>query len=285
MIFYNPVWQGGGDFCVYDGAEELRRMYLGDIAKDAEKFCKMPVPADGAAIKAAKQRQYGIRGFAVLRRQLDQAMTVLRAKKPGRIFTLGAGCDSDVASILYLNEMYSGKLLLLWMDGHGDLNSPDESSSGLFFGMPARAVQGGCRCITIGLSAGYLKPGQHILLGGRDLDPAEVNYIRRQEIPVLDSCITPEKLTEKLRMRAAALCGDTIPKLYIHLDLDVLEPSEFSNTPLPVPGGMHTASLMPILETLREQFPIAGMSLSEYLPAGEKIQLLQDIIHFGISVQ
>ncbi|WP_368501527.1 arginase family protein [Phascolarctobacterium sp.] len=56
------------------------------------------------------------------------------------MFSVGGGCDADVPVIAYLNKKYGGKLTVLWLDAHGDLNSPQESQTGLFYGMPARTL-------------------------------------------------------------------------------------------------------------------------------------------------
>ena len=59
---------------------------------------------------------------------------------PDKLFTLGGGCDADVPCLLYLNEEYRGDLTVIWFDAHGDLNTPEESATSLFYGMPLRSL-------------------------------------------------------------------------------------------------------------------------------------------------
>ncbi len=95
-----------------------------------------------------------------------------------RIFSIGGGCDADVPVISHLNKLYDGNLFVLWLDAHGDLNSPEESKTGLFYGMPARILIDG-RDIFPDIIERPLMPHQIIHIGGRDFDKPELGYIKK----------------------------------------------------------------------------------------------------------
>jgi len=93
------------------------------------------------------------------------------------VFTVGGGCDADIASILYANERYDSDLVVLWMDAHGDINEPSSSGTHLFYGMPIRALLGDCGKSFLDIINKPLIPDQFIHFGGRDIEPEEKTFI------------------------------------------------------------------------------------------------------------
>lgn len=63
---------------------------------------------------------------------MQSAYERLREDAPDKVFILGGGCDADVPVIVYLSEKYQSDLTIIWLDAHGDLNTPGESASSLF---------------------------------------------------------------------------------------------------------------------------------------------------------
>ena len=73
--------------------------------------------------------------------------------------------------------------------------------------------------------------------------------------------------------------------IYIHIDLDVLDCSEFPYVMVPAAGGMKAAKLLEFLKRLRSEFNIVGMSLLEYTSSEEEeIKALSEIIRIGTSL-
>ena len=103
-------------------------------------------------------------------------LELLTEDAPDRLFTLGGGCDADVPGIVYMNEKYHGELTVLWLDAHGDLNTPGTSSSALFYGMPLRSVMHES-CFGLLENRLPLRATQVIHIGGRDLDTAEEAFL------------------------------------------------------------------------------------------------------------
>ena len=71
-------------------------------------------------------------------------------------------------------------------------------------------------------------------------------------------------------------------KLYIHLDLDVLDEDEFLYTPLPVKGGLFKEELLALLESQKDR--LAGLGIYEYKPAGMKLPYVEQLIKIGVDV-
>ena len=116
MVLLNPVWQGGGDLNTLEGANELENLYLQQV-----KYSETHVLRNN---RSGKRVENQIQGYTILRGQLHETLSLLRTEEPIRLFTIGGGCDADLASILYMNESCGETLSLLWLDAHGDLNAP-----------------------------------------------------------------------------------------------------------------------------------------------------------------
>lgn len=89
-------------------------------------------------------RTHGVIGYEMILAQTENAIQCLEKYHPSHFLTIGGGCDADLASIAYLNERYGGDLTVIWFDAHGDMNAPEESETGLFYGMPARMLMEPC---------------------------------------------------------------------------------------------------------------------------------------------
>lgn len=266
MILLNGQWQGGENRETYDGAMELEHLYL------SKKVCqRVPIAEDGHL-----ELEQSIIGLSVIRKQIQVALDLLKQEKPDTLFTVGGGCDADLASIAYMNEQYEGNLLVVWMDAHGDMNSPEESESHLLYGMPLRTIMGECQPLN-DLIPVTLNSENVVHIGGRDFDKAEADYISREAIAVFPAKTDANAVIELLKKHVDK-------PVYIHLDLDVLEPREFGSTPLPVPDGMHFSTLKTILQIVKSNNNLVGMGLFEYKPIGQTNVLLSELMDFALNI-
>jgi arginase len=127
---------------------------------------------------------------------------------------------------------------IVWLDAHGDVQTPETTSSGYLAGMPLRLLAGyrpELIADRLGLSP---VPERQILLGGaRDLDPPEVAYLQAAEIR---------------QASVPGLTGGGLPDgaLYVHIDMDVVAPAEVPGLRFPTPGG--GPSVAQLADALRE---------------------------------
>ncbi len=121
MIVVNGQWQGGNDTNTYEAAQCIKDTYLTE-----KKYCEVEISLEEELVV-----ENGILGYRPIMKQIEGAINLLNIHKPKRLFTVGGGCDADVASILYMNERYNGDLTVVWLDAHGDINSPIDSKSHL----------------------------------------------------------------------------------------------------------------------------------------------------------
>ena len=157
-------------------------------------------------------------------------------------------CSASLASLPVVAERLPGATLL-WIDAHGDFNTPDTTPSGFLGGMVLAAA---CGLWDSGHGAG-LKPGQVIVVGARDIDAAEGEAMRRHGV----RAIPPAEATPQ---RIAAEIGDA--PVWVHIDWDALEPG-FVPAAYKVGGGLTPAQVKAMLAALPPA-QVAGIELAEF---------------------
>jgi len=140
---------------------------------------------------------------------------------------------------------------LVWLDAHGDLNTPETTPSGFLGGMPFAILLGWCHDdLRSGAGLDPALPEERAaLVGARDLDPGERDAIARSRLVVADDV-------------AAALAGlpDDAP-LHVHLDGDVLDPEDAPGVDFPAPGGWRLPHLVDEMAALAATGRVVGVSL------------------------
>jgi arginase len=132
---------------------------------------------------------------------------------------------------------------LVYFDAHGDFNTPETTLSGMLGGMPV-AIASGMALTRMRLKAGLdpAVPQRSIIEGGvRDNDPLEQDLLDRSEIEQL-SVEDIRTRSEKLHRAMERLSGES-DVIYIHVDMDVLDPREVPGHHLSVKGGPTSAEL------------------------------------------
>lgn len=251
-----PQWQGGPDRQVYHGAMQLCK----EISKQMEL---REIPVDLAEEPTLMNN---IRGYQAITSQLTTAIKEINDYSPSTIFTIGGNCSSSIASIAYLNHRFKGNLAVVWLDSHGDLNTPESSLSKLFTGMPIRHLLGEGAPEIGGNLVSYLKSEQILLAGTSDLDPAELEYIKMTELTVLP----PQVLEASPETVSRYISSKGYTHVYVHIDMDVLKVSAFPFSAWPSEAGITMKVLANILDDISNKFHIIGASLVEFVPFDTK---------------
>jgi arginase len=272
LSLLNPEWQGYGvDAAVYDGAVSVVRTLFGDAG-----FVRIDVPA--AEALAVRD---GVLGLSSIAPRFRHTLDDLRRRAPDRILHVGGTCGAELAPVAWLNERYAGDLAVVWLDAHGDLNTPASSPSGHFHGMALRTLLGqGPVSLTAALRR-PLVPRQVFLAGTRDLDSPEAQFVTSAGISVTtcDELAAPEVLVERIRSAGH-------DHVYVHLDLDVLDPSIFPDALMPTPGGITPAAVASAIRALNDAHDVVGLSVVEYCQrsAGGLPQIGQTLRDAGVRI-
>ena len=195
------------------------------------------------------------------------------------IFTIGllSNCNSLMGMLAGLQHSGPGrrplKVGLVWIDAHGDFNTPETTLSGMLGGMPV-AVSAGLCLTRLRLKSGLdpALPTRYIVMAGvRDTDPLEKELIDRSDIEML-SVNDIKNLTENIhaRMRRLERLTDII---YVHIDMDVLDPEEVSGHSLTVANGPTSRELAAALELMFKYKKTAAIGIASYPAGKDKNQL------------
>lgn len=251
-----PQWQGASRPELRDGALLLHRLIQAD-PKLARDFKPIMTPATYSL-----SLDQGILGYAQILAQLTQACDVIQTHASERILTLGGDCGVEIAPISFLNGIYEN-MTVIWLDAHGDLNTPDSSPSAHFHGMPLRTLLGDGDEAIVRSAFSTLDPSQVCLVGSREFDLPEQEFVKTHDLFRLS--------VEQVEQGSYQLLFDVLSQrnchhLYIHLDLDVLDPKMFPHLACPTPSGLSVKALSQLLMALSNRYQVIGFSLLEFLP-------------------
>jgi arginase len=245
-----PEWQGYGVSSLpADGARTLARQLF-----EGRNAVMIDVPDEEELTV-----DDGVLGLGSLAPRLAATQAAIDARAPDRIFTVGATCGVEAAPIAYLNQKYSGDLAVLWLDAHADLNTPASSPSGHFHGMVLRTLLGEGPPTLVNQIPRPLTPSQIYLVGARDLDPPEAELVRVAGIrnAGLEAFTDPIQFVRDLK-------AGGFGRVYLHLDLDVINPADFASSLMRTPGGPSLADVAALICQLTEHCAIAGASVVEF---------------------
>jgi arginase len=167
---------------------------------------------------------------------LDEQTLAVAIDLPECPLVLGGCCCAHIGAVEALAAR-TGRITLVWFDAHGDLNTPETSPSGNLWGMPLRMI----------LDSGAVDPQDTILLGARNLDPPEREFVASVGLRT-----AAEELEQALEGTEGA---------YVALDADALEQGELQAF-MPEPGGLTLDEVEALLRRVREHGSVLGAGFS-----------------------
>jgi arginase len=162
------------------------------------------------------------------------------AELPERPLILGGCCCSHVGAIEGLSARH-GRIGVVWIDAHGDLNTPASSPSGNEWGMPLRMA----------IDSGAVDPQDVALVGARSLDPPEEAFILEAGLHTGEDGV------------AGALEG--VVGTYVAIDVDGLDADEVAVF-MPEPDGIPVARAEDFLQTVARRSGVLGAGVTGLRP-------------------
>lgn len=160
-----------------------------------------------------------------------------------------------------------GRLGVLWVDAHGDFNTPETTPSGNIHGMSLAASlgRGAPELVNIGRPGAKLEAQQVVLIGARDLDLPEQAALRESGVCVFTMHdIDEHGIAHVTRQALAALAG--CERIHVSLDLDAVDPSEAPGVGTPVPGGLTYREAHLLMELLQRTDRVRSLDIVEVNP-------------------
>lgn len=264
LFLLYPEWQGSGQSpAVQQGALTIARALFPQT-----HFLIVDSPDEEVL-----ERADGVAGLHSIAPRFRETLSRIRTAAPDAIVTVGGTCGVEAAPIAYLNERNDGNLAVVWLDAHGDLNTPQSSPSGHFHGMVLRTLLGDGPAEYVGELRRPLRPEQVFLAATRDLDPPERDFIEQARISLTPpEAILDARLVDEIR-------SNGFSRAYVHLDLDALNPADFPDTLIPTAGGPPPDLVRTMIGTLSRAFTIVGASVVEYVHGSARsLRIVEELL-------
>ncbi|MFD3443977.1 arginase family protein [Microbacteriaceae bacterium 4G12] len=252
-----PQWQGSGSsraMRLIDGADAIR----GDLPSAATRVVAVPM-------EAGETLDSGVSRFASLLAVRSAQRTAL-AEVDGPAITIGGDCGVEFGAVEHALDRFGSDTALVWFDAHPDLNTPESSPSGAFHGMVLRALLGdGADGLALSPELA-LPPERVVLVGTRAADEPEDAFLVEAGVTRLSpgDVADPESAAAAV-LAAVRATGAT--RIYVHVDLDVLDPGEMAGIGYPEPFGLTVPTLVSAITALRADFELVGAGITEFAPS------------------
>jgi len=196
---------------------------------------------------------------------------------------VGGVCSSCLGAVAGLGSPEG--LGVVWFDAHGDFNTPETTPTGFFDGMPL-ALLTGSGWEALRASVDGLRPVDEtnvVLVGARDLDPAEEARLAR-------SAVTRVAADEPVEPALDALAART-RDVYVHVDLDVLDPSEGQANRFRSDSGLTADAVATAVAGTAQRFAIRAAAITAYEPAydpegrvpGAAVTIARQLVGAGVA--
>jgi arginase len=158
---------------------------------------------------------------------------------------------------------------LIWMDAHGDMNTPGTSPSGNVHGMPLAALIGmePAELAGIGGWAPKILPQHAVLVGIRNLDEREKDAVRFSGLRVFTMKDVDRYGIARIMEQAIGIAGAGTAGIHVSLDMDVCDPTEAPGVGTPVRGGLSYREAHMSMELIAESGLLTSLDVVEVNPS------------------
>ncbi|HCX0185229.1 TPA: arginase [Staphylococcus aureus] len=246
--------------------------YAGLISRlkqlDLDVYDKGDIKVPAVNIEKFHSEQKGLRNYDEIIDVNQKLNKEVSASIENNRFPLVLGGDHSIAvgSVSAISKHYNN-LGIIWYDAHGDLNIPEESPSGNIHDMPLRILTGEGPKELLELNSNVIKPENIVLIGMRDLDKGERQFIKDHNIKTFTmSDIDKLGIKEVIENTIEYLKSRNVDGVHLSLDVDALDPLETPGTGTRVLGGLSYRESHFALELLHQSHLISSMDLVEVNP-------------------
>ena len=215
----------------------------------------VPVPvAESLAAEATKNAKYLPIILAVCE-QLSHLVeeTVRRGGFP---LVLGGDHSIAIGTLAGVSRARKRAPGLIWVDAHGDINTPLTSGSGNVHGMP----------VSIALEEHSIDASRTVLVGLRDVDAGEKRRIRELGVRAFSMSHIDKVGMERVMEEAIAIASGDGEALHVSFDLDGIDPSEAPGVGTPVRGGLSYREAHLAMEMVAETGRLGSLEITELNP-------------------
>ena len=179
--------------------------------------------------------------------------------------SIAAGVAAGVANYFRKDKKQIG---YLWLDAHGDMNTPESSPSGNVHGMPLAAIMGYGAPELVDLLGFQPKaePGNIVIVGARDLDAQERKIVKKSGVHVFTMRDIDERGMREVMSDALKYAMDDTAGIAVSLDMDFVDPSDAPGVGTPVRGGVTYREAHLAMEMIADSEAMASLEVVEINP-------------------
>ena len=179
--------------------------------------------------------------------------------------SIAAGVAAGVANHFRKEKKQIG---YLWLDAHGDMNTPESSPSGNVHGMPLAAIMGYGAPELVDLLGFKPKaePGNIVIVGARDLDAQERKIVKKSGIHVFTMRDIDERGMREVMSDALKYAMDDTAGIAVSLDMDFVDPADAPGVGTPVRGGVTYREAHLAMEMIADTESMVSLEVVEINP-------------------
>jgi len=216
--------------------------------------------------------------FAVNRRLAGSVRAAVGARRFPIV--LSGNCNSCIGTIAGLD---AGRLAIVWLDAHGDFNTPETTTTGFLDGMGLAMAAGRCWKALLDTIPGFraVAVDRIVHVGAQDLDAAEREMFATTGIPLLAT--DPGSLSGLTLAFDRVLAGlpAGVNGIYLHVDMDCVETACGRSNHFQVTGGLPLSAVQAVIAAIRKRLPITGCTIASYNPAFDE---QDNVLSAGIAI-
>jgi arginase len=200
--------------------------------------------------------------------------------------SLFLGGDHSIAMGTIGGVSHHAPVGVIWVDAHGDFNTPETSPSHNIHGMPLAVLlgRGSRELIDIGRPGSKLRPKDVVLIGVRKLDSQEKALLKKSGITIFTMREIDEQGMDSIAKQALKKL-DHLDRIHVSLDLDCLDPREAQGVGTPVAGGLTYREALLLTEIIADTEKLASVDLVEINPIfDEKNVTAQITVDLAVSL-
>jgi arginase len=179
--------------------------------------------------------------------------------------SIAAGVAAGVANYFRKDKKQIG---YLWLDAHGDMNTPESSPSGNVHGMPLAAIMGYGAPELVDLLGFKPKaePGNIVIVGARDLDAQERKIVKKSGVHVFTMRDIDERGMREVMSDALKYAMDDTAGVAVSLDMDFVDPADAPGVGTPVRGGVTYREAHLAMEMIADTESMVSLEVVEINP-------------------
>lgn len=188
-------------------------------------------------------------------------------KKGEKIIVLGGDHSITLGNVAGASKALDGKLGLIYIDAHGDMNTDKTTTTGNIHGMPLAALMGfgNTRLTSLSGFSPKIRKNRMLHIGGKDFDKGELDLIKKEKLncftvfDMLSYGLSPLlKKIKELQLKTS--------KIWVSFDLDVIDKIYAPGVGIPNNGGLTYREIAAITEYIGKTCNVVGLDIVEYNP-------------------